>query len=335
MNKVTNFNKNISHMLALRLGFYFLLGVLISACSPAPPDIKRVQLGEWIINDAVFSSHGTLAISVSQDIGLYTNNGDLTSLFQLPAPEGIWQLAWQNQSNLWVYDRYHLYLLQLQGEATVQHVMTMNQGIRFIAASDQGLLLSTESDQVQWHAFTALAELQPAQTVFEYLPRVTVIGTTAAQQFYVATQQGNIWVWEQGNFQSAEHYKLEQPVLSLVTLEQSLYALSSESLSPLAKQNKVQLWPLKQTQQPILLANTQGVASTLTIGNTLVLGGSNNSWQSFNTHTLQEQGGYQQRQKPHQSSRIIAMHDQGSVILMLNSRGTLQFWPKTRIFEYP
>ncbi|RUO39050.1 hypothetical protein CWE15_09910 [Aliidiomarina taiwanensis] len=337
MNKVTNFNKNISHMLALRLCFCFLLANSLLACSPAPPGFSQKQLGDWSIHDAAFSAQGELALSVSQDIGLYTQQGDLKYLFQLPAPEGIWQLAWQNNSHLWVYDRYHLHLLQLTEQPTANHKLTVPEGIRFVAVSEHGLLLATETQQVLWYGFDTSNTLQPAQTLFEQLPKVSAVGTPTADHFYVATQQGTVWLWKKSNYNLAKQYSLEQPVHSLVAIGYSLYAITRESLSPLARQQTLQLWELSPTlaQQPILIPDTQNIASILALENTLIIGGGQSSWLSFNMSTQQVLASYQAKRRLQKNSRTIAMHAQDSVILTLNSRGTLQIWQKTRILKHP
>ena len=337
MNKVTNFNKNISHMLALRFSFCFLLASLVLACSPAAPNFTRIQLGQWTVNDAAFSLSGTLAVSVSQDIGIYTSQGSLEYLFQLPPPEGLWQIAWQDQTSLWVYDRYHFYYMNLSNISEAQHKMSVAHGIRFVTASSHGLLLVTENNQVHWHAFTDQGTVKAAVTLFDYLPHVTSIGTTSGDRLYVATQQGDVWLWDKSDYKTVKHYKLDQPVHSLVNIDQTLYALTSESLSPLAHQSTLQLWPLTPTHalQPQLIENSLGITSTFALDNRLIIGGSQNSWLSYNTETLQVQASYRQKRKPQHSSRIVAIDAQGSVILMLNSQGTLQIWPKTRIFEYP
>lgn len=347
MNEVGYFNKHISQMLVFnRYLFsgahtnYRLLALisfvsLLSACTPSDINVERIPLGDWAINDARFSQTGSLALSVSQDIGIYNTNGELLHLLSLPEPNGIWQITWQDPHNLWLYDKYNLYHWQVDATDIAQPHSFQADAIRQVRATNNGLMLATESGSVYWFEITAENTLNSPRTLLENLSSIATLGFTMQQQPYVATKNGELWLWADSSYGTLDYFKVSQPIHEVITIDKELFALSSRYNNPLATGNELTLWRLatNKAPQPYKLDGSTGVFSYLVANNVLIIGGSNSSWQSFNVVTQKQTSGALKTRNPNQQGRIIALYDLPNVILMLSSRGELQKWQKTRIFE--
>lgn len=346
MNEASHFNKYISQMLVFVhrlfcswrvLAYTFIsccLLIVISACTPVDINVERIKLGDWSVNDARFSQAGMLALSVSQDIGIYNNNGELEHLVSMPVPNGIWQMSWQTNHHLWLYDQYSLYHWRVGALEVVALESFRNDAIRQVRVSPKGLMLTTESGSVLWYGITDENKLQQPRVLLDALVGISTVGFTLHQQPYVATKSGDLWLWDDTSYTTVQHFKINQPIHEVVQIEQQLFALSSRYNNPLATDNELTLWQLNSHSPPqaYKFSEQTGVFSHLVVNNTLIIGGSNSTWQSFNIHTLKQNSGALTTRNPNQQGRIIALYELPTVILMLNSRGEMQKWQKTRIF---
>ncbi|WP_252627557.1 hypothetical protein [Aliidiomarina quisquiliarum] len=344
MNEAGNLNKYTNQMLALRChlfralhSLFFLLLLLllffsIIGCTPANDNVEQIKLGDWAVNDAHFSSSGTLALSVSQDIGIYNLKGELLHLLTLPEPNGIWQISWQGNNNLWFYDQHNLYHWRL-GKANISPPQLFQANpIRHVRATDHGLMLATETGSVYWYPTNQEYKLQPPRSLLENQVGISTIGFTQ-QQPYVGTRNGDLWLWEDTTYDTVRHFKVAQPIHAVITVSNQLYALTSRYNNPLATNNELSLWQLssESTPQAYKLAGSTGVFSHLAVNNAVIVGGSNSSWQSYNLSTHQQKNGALPARNPNQQGRIVALYELPTVIVMLTSRGEMQKWQKVGI----
>lgn len=344
MNEAGNLNKFINQMLALRphlfsfrhslfLIFLFCLSFSpIIGCTPANDNVEQIRLGDWAVNDAHFSSSGTLALSVSQDIGIYNLKGELLHLLTLPEPNGIWQISWQGNSDLWFYDQHSLYHWHLGRANIPPPQLFQTDPIRQVRAANNGLMLATESGSVYWYTTNEDHILQPPRTLLENQTGISAVGFTQ-QQPYVATKNGELWLWENTAYDTMRYFKVEQPIHAVLTVNDKLFALTSRYNNPLATSNELSLWRLSadSTPQAYKLAGSTGVFSHLVVNNVVIVGGSNSSWQSINMDNQEQINGALPARNPNQQGRIIALYDLPKVIVMLTSRGDMQKWQKVGI----
>ena len=347
MNAAANRNKHTRQMLAFAnylfdlinpfpLIFLFLtLQIGILGCTPKNNHVVQIKLGDWAVNDAHFSSAGILALSVSQDIGIYNLNGELLHLIKLPEPQGIWQLSWQESNQLWFYDQYRLYHWHLGAESISPALLFETDIIRQISANSLGLMLATEGGSVLWYASEQSGLLQPPRTLLENQPGISTLGFIQ-QQPYVATTKGELWLWEDNRYSTVSYFKVEQPIQAVFSMNDQLLALTSRYNNPLATSNTLSLWQLNKNGAPqaYQLSNSTGVFSHLVVGDTLIIGGSNSAWQSFNLANQQQTKGALSTRNPNQQARIIALYNQPNVIVMLTSRGEMQIWQKLGILNH-
>lgn len=347
MNAAANRNKHIRQMLAFgnylfRYKYLFFLIFLILTlqlgtlgCTPKNANVRQIKLGDWAINDAHFSSTGILALSVSQDIGIYNLNGELLHLLKMPEPNGIWQLSWQGSNNLWFYDQFRLYHWYL-GAANISPVLQFdNDAIRQVSANTGGLMIATEHGSVLWYASEQQGHLQPPRTLLENQPGISALGFIQ-QQPYVATTNGELWLWEDSRYSTVRYFKVEQPIQAVFSMNNKLVVLTSRYNNPLATSNDLSLWQLNSSgaAHAYPLASSTGVFSHLVVDATLIIGGSNSTWQSYNIKTQYRAQGAIPTRNPNQQARIIALYNQPNVIVMLTSRGDMQMWQKLGILNY-
>ncbi len=344
MNEAGNLNKYINQMLALRCHLFsarhslflvlllFLSFIPTIGCTPANDNVEQIRLGDWAVNDAHFSSSGTLALSVSQDIGIYNLKGELLHLLTLPEPNGIWQISWQGNNDLWFYDQHSLYHWHLGRASIPPAKLFQNDPIRQVRATNNGLMLATEHGSVYWYPTDQEHVLQPPRTLLENQQGISTVGFMN-QQPYVATKSGELWLWEDTTYDTVHYFKVEQPIHAVITVNDQLFALTSRYNNPLATSNELSLWQLSTDKVPqaYKLEGGTGVFSHLVVRNTVIVGGSNSSWQSINVANQQQVNGALSVRNPNQQGRIIALYELPKVIVMLTSRGEMQKWQKVGI----
>lgn len=347
MNEAEHSNKYMPQMLVyhfhlfqkrffrLALTTLLLVFLLLTACTPKLIEVERIQLGDWTVHDAKFSRNGVLALSVSQDIGFYSTAGDLLYLLNLPEPHGIWQLTWQDNNNLWLYDKYNLYHWSFGAPTIAPPKYIPTEPIRFVQASKNGLMLVTEQGTLQWFEINQQQQLAEPRLLLDNLPHISSLGFTQQNQPYVASHDGQLWLWDSNAYNKVQQFNIGEPIHEVFQIKQHLYALSSRYNNPLATGNQLTLWQLSPEQAPQAhkLRQPQGVFTTLVMGDYLLIGGSNSTWQSINLTTYKQSSGALPSRNPSHQARLVAIYEEPHVILMLSSRGELQKWRKSRILH--
>ncbi|WP_157957931.1 hypothetical protein [Aliidiomarina celeris] len=316
------------------LGSFFLL-----ACSDSVPGVERVQLNTTAAEHAAFSTTGMLALSSGAQVGIYQPNGSLAQAVNVGNPNGIWRVHWQNNDILWIYDRDQLMRFQWRSNTLDTLVHASPHSIRYVASNDSELVIATEQQQLIRITFTPT----PQFTIMAALPHpIQSIGFIPAsvhtdEQLFAADTRGNLYLGNINNMQNREVWRIHGAIKQVLTdTNQNLWIISNESNSPVASTNPLSVTQITESDhlQKRLLSPNFTAHSFAFDGSLGVVGGSNNRWFAFHTeHSNTQTGQLGEAQNPLRQGTIAAVFIDPTKVFMITSRGELQIWQKTRIFQ--
>lgn len=324
------------------LGSLFMLG-----CSDTREPVESIQLNASAAEHAEFSTQGVLALSSGAQVGIYERSGAMIDVIALGTPEGIWRVSWQGSDHLWIYDRRRLLHYSIQTQNTQQALPNMALAIRTISPSAEGLLIATEASELLWLAVTVDEdEITTAQhtEVISQLSRsilnIGIIKDTTAEHtslLYAATNDGQVQTWALQDFSYQEEWLLNDAVQGVFPApERAYWAVTNRTANPLARQNQLTLVHIPEhgrvNRQP--LHEDFSVRSLHQSADKLILGGSNNRWISIDTESgTTREGQHSSARNPLRQGTIAAIFIDDEKVFMITSRGELQIWEKTRIFQ--
>lgn len=338
---------DLFNLLRARIGIQIiLLGTLfILGCSDAPEAVQRVQLNTTAAEHAEFSRDGVLALSSGAQVGIYDQSGDMLDMVSLGTPEGIWRVKWQSAEYLWVYDRRRLLHYSIKGQTLTQSLAFTALNIRTITPTDSGLVIATEASELLWLGVEvkddSLQSADEAEVIDTLSRSIQHIGTLhqdsgSPQLLYAATSDGLVHTWSLPDLIRQEQWQLNKAVQGVFSAPEGAYwVVLNRTANPLASQNRLSLvlMPEQGTMQRQQLSDDFSIRSLFKSEDTLIMGGSNNRWMSFNTlEGTSRSGQYGSARNPLRQSTITAIYVNNDKVYMITSRGELQIWEKTRIF---
>ncbi|CUS48393.1 MAG: hypothetical protein HLUCCO02_08810 [Idiomarinaceae bacterium HL-53] len=351
-SNVGYFNKYISQMLPfytcsdqflkhvfvwVRFSVVCSFFLVLSACQRIPNDVELIQLHQGAVNAAAFNQHNRLALSIGEDIGIYTLQGELQKVTTLVQPEGIWQLLWVSNDELWIYDRQQIIRWVLSNNELSPVSLGLRAPIRSIVANTESGIVSTETNQLLGITFSSsestsegevlhLRSLQESTYKMGYLAESNRENREAC--WYTTAASGLATCYSASRFEEVLQFQSEHIPAMLFEFEGEVVVAEVASANPLAGNNEIALRRLEAEQNFGVQNLTQGLSAIVKIPEGLIIGGGNSTWYAWSEATQ----GWQMHHlsgsiNPLKSAEIIAIQADSNSIWLVTSKGQLQVWP--------
>lgn len=334
----------------LRLTFSVLC-IFITACSKPPALEHLYELTSGSLLHAEFNQQGTLVISTLDQVAVYSQDGSLQALIDMPRANYSWQVEWLAPSLVGLADGQHLYLwAYADNKLTGPWVAHENKITAFTAAAGF-LIIGYDDGRLERIQYNSDFNLQTRQQLIaastnsaEYPARIfDVISYT--DDFAVLYQNGKFVYYTENETRPIWQIELPQaPRIRAAWLDKSqLYLVSQHHADHFSRGGEQQIVQIEKNNGKIRQMETtylsgRGV-SLLPFENSnnfdaYVIGSSENCMHIAISGELAQSFCHPKPKRfGKNSGQVIALHQDAEYLYAVSTAGFLQVWRKQDIVD--